>query len=461
VNVVSTLISTNESANNMVVNYTEYPPDYAAFDTETSGLHIIYDKPFLFQFGWVNMDADTIFTYVVDLERQPILAGLVIQRWHKLVRSCAVYAAHNVKYDLNILINIGLPYEGDNITDGMIYIRAAMDNIPTRSGGTPLQLKAYCARYIDPDARYHDKLIQSERSSIAKAANRELQQALNSTPPPEGQKSWSKSYMDKLFGDVCFNLVNLKFEHLRAYAAWSKELDPRIKRNMRLHTVTTADIPYDMVDRDLVIRYGHIDVVLLLKLLIKLDPIIRTRKTMNTVEAENRCIYPLLRMERVGFKVDTDYLNESVRRTRNYIAARRETLAQMVGKRISIGQHAVIKDILLTQFGVNVASTGSDAFNALSHQLVDGPVVDFINIIQELRTLEKWIAVYMQRFQIDLRKGSHDRIYTQVNQVGTASGRVTSDFQQFPKKGIKDSNGDELFHPRRMILSEGKGLLSK
>jgi DNA polymerase-1 len=30
---------------------------------------------------------------------------------------------------------------------------------------------------------------------------------------------------------------------------------------------------------------------------------------------------------------------------------------------------------------------------------------------------------------------------------------VTSDFQQFPKKGIKDSSGELLFHPRRIVLA--------
>ena len=44
-----------------------------------------------------------------------------------------------------------------------------MDNIPTRAGGTPLQLKAYASKYIDKSAKAHDKLIQAERSAIAKA----------------------------------------------------------------------------------------------------------------------------------------------------------------------------------------------------------------------------------------------------------------------------------------------------
>jgi len=50
-----------------------------------------------------------------------------------------------------------------------------------------------------------------------------------------------------------------------------------------------------------------------------------------------------------------------------------------------------------------------------------------------------------------------DRIYTTINQAGTVSGRVTSDFQQFPRSPIKSKTGEELFYPRKMIKITGNG----
>ena len=44
-----THIATNQQANDMVQLFKHSPPDVCAFDTETTGLHIILDKPFLFQ----------------------------------------------------------------------------------------------------------------------------------------------------------------------------------------------------------------------------------------------------------------------------------------------------------------------------------------------------------------------------------------------------------------------------
>jgi DNA polymerase-1 len=48
-----------------------------------------------------------------------------------------------------------------------------------------------------------------------------------------------------------------------------------------------------------------------------------------------------------------------------------------------------------------------------------------------------------------------DRLYTQIYHVGTVSGRVTSDFQQFPKDPIVTIDDIELFHPRKIILVDG------
>ena len=110
-----------------------------------------------------------------------------------------------------------------------------------------------------------------------------------------------------------------------------------------------------------------------------------------------------------------------------------------------------------------VVATGKEDLNRiydeLKHKEPDAEVVRFIGLVQELRTLEKWYSTYLLRFirEIDL---GHTRIYTQINQVGTVSGRVTSDFQQFPKYGINKEDGSPLFHPRKMIVkSDGyKGI---
>ena len=104
-----TTIKTNKQANDMIALFNKIQPKVGAFDTETTGLHIVKDKPFLFQFGFLHPTENIGYTFAVDIQRQPELAKAVISYWHKLASSLEVYLGHNIKFDLHMLTNIGLP----------------------------------------------------------------------------------------------------------------------------------------------------------------------------------------------------------------------------------------------------------------------------------------------------------------------------------------------------------------
>ena len=160
-------------------------------------------------------------------------------------------------------------------------------------------------------------------------------------------------------------------------------------------------------------------------------------------------------MERVGLCVDVPYLEQAQKDMKAYIKERREDLYALAGEQLSVGQHDRIKSIIAEQYGVTVQATGNDELSRLcselKHKNENPQLIEFIETIQELRTLEKWYSTYIVRFLTTLRRFQTDRIYTQINLNGTVSGRVTSDFQQFPKDAIVSVDGRELFHPRRMI----------
>ena len=59
---------TEADINKMVNQFNDMPPTAAAFDTETTGLHIIYDRPFLFQFGWYVESEGVVYAYTVNLD---------------------------------------------------------------------------------------------------------------------------------------------------------------------------------------------------------------------------------------------------------------------------------------------------------------------------------------------------------------------------------------------------------
>jgi DNA polymerase-1 len=416
-----------------------------AFDTETTGLHIIADKPFLFQFGWVDADKKIGRAWAVDLERQPKLARQVIDWWHKVAQRLDIYLGHNVKFDLHMLTNIDMPYPGKNLSDTMFFIRYGHDAVNEKKGGAPLKLKEYTARFIDREAHYHEGMLNREKANIAKQYNLALKAKLG--------KGWTIKRLEEFFKDKTNTVEDMLPEDAQAYREWLQSLHPDVRRNVH-GKVESDDIPYHLLNRENVIRYALLDIKYTLLVYLQMAPIIVVRQNTIAIDIESRAIYPFFKMERQGFAVDRDYFAGAKQAVRTYLLQRRQHLNDLVGRPLSVGQHAAIKSLLDLRFGIKTDQTTEDRLNEILNELDgDSPAYDFITTIQELRTLEKWYSTYIIRFERMLERS--ERLYTTINQVGTVSGRVTSDFQQFPKDGIKDKDDNELFHPRKLVVISG------
>lgn len=441
---IHTTIETERDLHNMIQLYSESDVYAAAFDTETTGLHHIYDKPFLFQFGWVTEDMQG-YTYAVDLERYPELGRRVITVWNILVQSAPKYLGHNVKFDLNMLLNIDLPYWGENISDTMVWIRLGSDAVPERKGGSPLGLKNFAKKYITSDAKDMDSKLQEERTKISKELNAKL----------KTQLGWTKKKIDEFFNDKLHTKDDLPENKRKAYELWYENDLPDYLKGKIYGAVDSDDIPYNQLNRENVIYYGHLDIVWTLEAYLVLRPIVELRGNLDAIKREEDNIYPLVRMERVGFRADYNYIVLAANQLKEYTLQRRQDLCKIAGEEVKVSQSAKILQ-LLQSFGVNTNTTNADelgrTLSDLKHSSPGHPAIEFIETIQELRTLEKWYSTYIMRFIKDFRP-EDGKLYTTINQAGTVSGRVTSDFQQFPKDGIKTADGREIFHPRRMVMA--------
>lgn len=455
-----TTITTNKQANDCLKLFDNTNHDAGAFDTETTGLNIGIDVPFLFQFGWVDPTTKKGYTFVVDIEQRPMLAQQVIKAWHKRAATLKAYIAHNVKFDLHMMHNLGQPYSCPNLTDTLFYIRYAHDALTPANGGPPLGLKDYAARYISHTAKEHERLLNSEKTAITKHYNLLLKQRLQNcgTPPKQyGAKSYTLKVIEEMFKDPTIDVSDLAPNVRAAYTDWLNLDLPLYLRNKVQGAMDSALIPYNKLNRENVIKYGHYDIVWVLEIFYSLKKTLEARGNEWAVELENQLIMPFFRMERTGFKANSQYLEESRVRLKNYITKKRQELYKLAQCQIKVNQHDKIKKIFSELFNLNVGGTGSEELGIVLNTLIrnneNKPAQRFIKILSDLRTLEKWYSAYIIRFQKDLYYT--DRLYTQINQVGTVSCRVTSDFQQFPKAPIIDDEGNELFHPRKIVEIDG------
>lgn len=443
-------IQTEEQASEMQKRFNSVLPNVGAFDTETTGLHIVQDKPFLFQFGFIDLKTMRGYAYAVDIEQTPSLAYSVIKQWQsELAPKLNIYLGHNVKFDLHMMTNYGLPYLKNNLSDTMFYIRYAHDALTPQNGGPPLGLKDYAAQYIDISAKAHEKLLDIEKSSIAKELNLQLRQRL--------KKKYTAAQIKEIFKDPIIDIEDLPEDIQKDYKDWL-QYDVPLYIQPKVRSLVESDmIPYNKLNRKNLIKYALYDIVWTCEIYLATHEVVKNRKNTKGIEIENQLIIPLYEMERVGFKVNVEYIKNARIKLKQYIKQCRKHLYEIAGQEFAIGQHQVIKTLFKNKFDIELTSTSNDNLEHLHSDLIRAKAhpdaIEFIELIEELRTLEKWYSVYIMRFIKDLR--NTDRLYTTINQVGTVSGRVTSDFQQFPKSGIKTKDGEELFKPRRMVQVSG------
>lgn len=448
---VFTEIKTKKDLIDAIKNYKKVTDEGAIifFDTETTGLNIKYDTPFLLPWGYL---VDTkAYIYCVDIDVDEHLFKQTASTIVKLAEDKGL-CGHNIKFDIHMLNNIGIDTP-DNIKykDTQILIRLAHDALTPENGGPPLALKEYAVRYIDRSAKEHEHIIKSERTKIASDYNKDLKARLYKV-----DRTWTTKYIEDYFKDVLHSINTLEEPIKSIYKEWYDTLPIRVRYNMITGRVSSDDIPYTMLNRERTIKYAMHDILWTMEVYLQCLPAIEARNNIDALQQEEVMIMPLVRMESCGFQMDDKYVQQVTLDMADYLKQQRKALYSLIGEHINIGQHAKIKEILINKYKLEVPGTGKEDLNRIYDELKvkepDSEVVKFIGLIQELRTLEKWYATYLLRFVREIEQG-HKRIYTQINQVGTVSGRVTSDFQQFPKYGIDKADGTPLFHPRKVIVT--------
>jgi DNA polymerase-1 len=423
----------------MIKLFQEDKPLTGGFDTETTGLHIIKDKPFLIQFGWLvpKQEFGRVFTFYPSPENMKL--------FFELASKLKYFIAHNVKYDLHMLSNIGYGEQVQSMTnlcDSVTVARLSLEAIPEREGGDSLALKELGKKYVHPDSTKSEAIIKDELRKLNVQRIKALTAALKQFPTGEltasgREKYWGKGHIEKFLKDPTNDVEDLPEGVRDVWVDWQEEY---------------PEPTYEDVDRDIMIKYGAEDIITMLEFFKHAFPFILKRKQLPILQQENKCILPMYRMERIGLKADLTYLEESRIKVKSYIIDLRNEMYGIVTEKITVNQHQRIKDIFNEKFGIVLESDDSANMKRImaNHE---GQPKRLAELIKELRSLEKWYSTYILP---TIKNAQYDgNVYTQINSSGAVSGRMSSNFQQFPKNPLKTLDGQELFHPRKAFTVKG------
>ena len=407
-----------------------------AFDTETntkidmskrdvSNIDIMHDRPFLLQFGFDHT------VYVIDFRIEHVTINVVLEVFDELRQRATLALAHNIKFDINMLYNVGYTSDFENACDTMSIARLALESKSEREGGYPMALKPLASRLLGSSYANAGRAIDEALQNIWAGKIKELAELLK----PYGIK---RNQILATLKDVTGSMDEYTEEVQKIWYNWN----------------ITSRVSYADVDPEIMWAYGATDVILVLEIAKLLLPVVKDKDQMKVLKREMALIMPLVRMERTGYTVDKQYLIRCKQALVFEINQIKYLNARIAGVNINPNQHQAIKDMLLEKFGYDLESTDKNKMHILIQTDKDMPekVKEYLENVIYLRTLEKWIATYLNPMLYKLNSTGDTKVYTMYNPNGAVSGRFTSNFQQFPKNGIYSKLGDfELFHPRRMF----------
>lgn len=168
-------------------------------------------------------------------------------------------------------------------------------------------------------------------------------------------------------------------------------------------------------------------------------------------EIELPLTYVLYDMEKTGFKIDQDELNELDKKYEQELGVLTEEIYEMAGVKFNINSPKQLGEVLFDKlhlyYGNNKKkSTGIEVLNFLKN---DHPIID--KIIR-YRQISKLYTTYVKAFENLINKNT-GRIYTTFNQTLTSTGRLSSSEPNLQNIPVRTEEGKLL---RKMFVPTNK-----
>ena len=167
---------------------------WIAFDTETTGLHLKADKPFLLTISITN------YSFAIDLLQW---SKEDVQKVVDLFKNYELAIGHNVKFDLHMLANIGITYIHDNLADTMTMARLSLETDEMQT----IALKALAKKYLSVEAGQDELQIKAALTNL-KRHNTSLLKAVIK------EQGMTKKAFDEMVKDTLYEPTGFHKEFL-------------------------------------------------------------------------------------------------------------------------------------------------------------------------------------------------------------------------------------------------------
>jgi len=390
---------------------------YLIYDTETTGLNIVTDKPFLFQYGLVDEDLNLLDVKVFKAKDKKNK-----QKFIDYIKKVDTIVGHNIKFDIHMAINSGIDisfFKDKNYIDTAVLARLVISHDQQRDSSFSIALKKLAVRYLGKDTAQEEHLLKAELSQLT------LEHKANMKQYFIDKGVWDLS----LSGRAETKVIN------EVYNNWNKVFHKYIHlKQARLDFLKLNPAP-NYSDCSNVWTYAETDIYLthgLFKLWY--HDVVKLQQVPTLIRISKATI-PYVLMERKGMSVNLNKLIQD----RNMIIkemSKTKIIDPRNGFEYSIGQHAKLKELYEYETGMLLKSADKQTRKEIESKSPSARKANYI------AKMEKYLSSYITRILNKLSIIDNEyKVFTQYNFAGTVTGRLSSDFQQFPKEPLELANG--------------------
>lgn len=389
---------------------------YIIFDTETNGLNIRINKPFMLQYLFADENLQEIEKGIFYFDPRNEQDKLNKQKFIHALQTVPTLIGANIKFDVHMLVNMGFDIElfrYKNYIDIEVLARLVIDNDAQTDSKFSVALKSLASKYLCKDSSSEEHQLKMELSRLVTVHKQNMMQYfINAGLWPDNlSMTNSTKLINEIYGDN-----------------WFKYFDKHAKyKQAREQYLLTYPAPtYQDVSN--INTYALTDVILTHCLTKLWYPQIVSKGQTETLKRVSKATFPLILMEREGLVIDIPKILEDRKFLLDYKNSSK-IIDPRTGKEISIGQHKVLKDIYEYETGMKLSGADKEVRDSIEDI---SPTAKKVN---NLSKLEKIVGTYATRLLRDatLIDGEY-RVFTQYKMAGTVTGRLSSDFQQFPKE---------------------------
>lgn len=403
-----------------MIKYLIYDTETLSENLDTDDINIHDHKPFMVSYVAVNENLTVVhedYFFMEDTIKRTVFDSYLNQ--------APTLVGANIKYDVHMLLNSDYKesiFAKKNYIDIQVLARLIINSDKQTDKAFRIGLKPLAVKYLGIDSNAEERALKAELSQLKSKHKQQMKEYFNSLGLWDNTLSSTNS--TKLINEI--------------YDGWFKGYH-------KLHKFSAARTKFfhlyprpSYKDCTNVTTYAMTDAILTYKLFKLWYPQIPQLEQVPALMRISEATFPLVLMERKGLSVDlTKLIHDRFLLLKEL--EKTKIISPITGEEVSADQNAKLKQIYEYETGLSLPNADEKVRKSIMDKSPTARIVNY------KKKLLKYLNTYVTRILSKLTVVDGDyKVFTQYKLAGTITGRLSSDFQQFPKEPLELETGDVI-----------------